>query len=484
MKMKKILVLFVCSSLFMSCATGKYVWYYWSKGNEAFSEKNYAAAIKAYSARDLLLYGGGSIDKSTVLTRRGWAYLYSGRPQKAKKDFIEALKIKPNLEHAKKGLYSVSVPLVAVEAYDRGSRAADEKKYDLAIEEYTQAILLYPEYKYAYNGRCASYIYKGMRFYDQAVADCIKAIDIDPEYTDPYVNLGVINQNRSNYTVAMSYYNKAILLNDQYEPALNRKASLGNYMAIQGALELANASRSKKDYDTAIAQYKKVLELDPNHAGAKNNIKAIWFELANASRSKKDYDTAIAQYKKVLELDQNDAGAKDSIKAIWFELANASRNRKDYDAAIAQYKEVLKLEKNNTEANGSLKTVWDERIAANPKLYPAPFQGKWQFYSPAIFIPGTPDRTETYFEPFKHPQTGQYTTVTRTRTIPGTGTPSTSTREKRIVYEFNGKNYTMTGTEGSKTGTFYYSGNNIELDNGTFLILSEDKKSIIGYTKQ
>ena len=393
--MKKILVLFVCSSLFMSCATGKYVWYYWSKGNEAFSEKNYAAAIKAYSARDLLLYGGGSIDKSTVLTRRGWAYLYSGRPKKAKKDFIEALKIKPNLEYAKQGLYSVSVPLVAVEAYDRGSRAADEKKYDLAIEEYTQAILLYPEYKYAYNGRCVSYIYKGMIFYDQAIADCMKAINIDPEYTNPYVNLGVINQNRSNYTVAMSYYNKAILLNDQYEPALNRKASLGNYMAIQGALELANASRSKKDYDTAIAQYKKVLELDQNHTGAK----------------------------------------------------------------------------------AGLKEAWDERIAANPKLYPAPFQGGWVFFEPARYIPGTPDRTETHYETFQlHTYTGGYITRPHNITIPGT--PARTISAKTIVYVFNGKNYTMSGTEGSKSGTFYYSGNYIELDDGTVLTLSEDKKSI------
>ena len=62
------------------------------------------------------------------------------------------------------------------------------------------------------------------------------------------------------------------------------------------------AYADKEDYDRAIADYDKALELDPKDATAYNN-RGFTYD------KKGDYDKAIADYNKALELDPKDATA-------------------------------------------------------------------------------------------------------------------------------------------------------------------------------
>lgn len=372
----------------MACASGASSTDYSSEAAKAYNEGNYVAAIEAYS-KDIKI----NRNRYSYLFR-GWAYLYEGYGQKAKDDFTKALRLQPNYVNAKIASMTVAGPRNAVDAFARGFRANYQKKYDLAIEEYTQAILLFPTYKAAYAYRGMSHFNKGTQFFDQAEADCNEAINIDPEYQLPYVVLGNIYRSRGNYNDAMSYYNTALRIDERYEYAQRRKKSLEDYLASQDVqreaqryFALANTARDRNDYANAIVNYRKALELIPNYTAAKNNLKA----------------------------------------------------------------------------------VWDRRIAENQSLYPAPFEGIWHYQGQSEKVersgvginPSTRRRDDRYEERFYIE-------------IPG----------DTIIYVFTGSNYTRTryyyrpqnnnyhySTPRTKrreetTGTFYYNGNTIELEEG------------------
>ena len=99
-------------------------------------------------------------------------------------------------------------------------------------------------------------------------------------------------------------------------------------------------------------------------------------------------------------------------------------------------------------------------------------------------MPGTSSRTEIYTvnEPYYVTRTlpsGQtytetrYNQVVRTRTIPGI--PDKTIPGKRVVYEFNNRNY-IRYVDGKResSGTFFYSGNTIYLEDSTTLSIANN----------
>ena len=87
--------------------------------------------------------------------------------------------------------------------------------YDQMIEDYTQKINSDPENAAAYyNKRGVCYYNKGD--YDQAIADCTKAIEVDPNYHNAYDNRGVSYHKKEMYGKAIEDYSKAIELNPSY----------------------------------------------------------------------------------------------------------------------------------------------------------------------------------------------------------------------------------------------------------------------------
>ena len=69
-----------------------------------------------------------------------------------------------------------------------------------------------------------------------------------------------------------------------------------------------------------------------------------------AYASKGDYDTAITNYNKALEFDPNDAWT-------YFQLGFAYSNKGNYDQAIADYTKAVELNPNNEIANNNLQNL-------------------------------------------------------------------------------------------------------------------------------
>lgn len=95
---------------------------------------------------------------------------------------------------------------------DRGNELAEEGRYEEAIEEYTKAIEIDPDYAAAYNNR--GYAYDELGEYQQAIDDYTKAIEIDPDCADTYNNRGYTYRELGYGAEALADYEKVITLTD------------------------------------------------------------------------------------------------------------------------------------------------------------------------------------------------------------------------------------------------------------------------------
>jgi tetratricopeptide (TPR) repeat protein len=97
-----------------------------------------------------------------------------------------------------------------------------------------------------------------------------------------------------------------------------------------------NARSSIRDYEGAIADYTKTLELRPTHAVAYNNR-------GNAKKGKEDYKGALEDYARAIQLDPSYAGA-------YFNRGSTNALMGNYDSAIADYSRALRLRPNDAGA--------------------------------------------------------------------------------------------------------------------------------------
>jgi tetratricopeptide (TPR) repeat protein len=119
--------------------------------------------------------------------------------------------------------------------------------YDAAIAHFTKAIALghgAKELSQSYNARCIAYRHKGA--YDEAIADCNRAIEIDPNYALAYADRGEAFLAKGLSIAALADLNKALDLNPKHDIAMVTRGEV--YEALG-------------DRDKAIADYRGTLAL-------------------------------------------------------------------------------------------------------------------------------------------------------------------------------------------------------------------------------
>jgi tetratricopeptide (TPR) repeat protein len=235
---------------------------------------------------------------------RGIQFTARGDFDRAIENFSEAIKLKPNFAAA----YN-----------NRGIAYYNKKDYDREIADYTQAIRLDPDYAPAYYNRGIAYNNKGD--YDRAIADCTQAIRLDPDYAKAYYNRGNAYYYKGDYDRAITDYDQAIRLNPDHPGAYNNRG---------------NSYRNKGDYDRAIADYNQAIRIDPNNAVPYNNR-------GNSYNDKGDYDRAIADCTHAIRLDPDYASA-------YYNRGVAYYNKGDKTRASTDWKKALELDPNNENA--------------------------------------------------------------------------------------------------------------------------------------
>lgn len=213
---------------------------------------------------------------------------------------------------------------------DRGNVYLDLKKYDLAIQDYSQAIKIDPEYDVAYRNRGLTHKKKGE--YDEAIKDCNKAISLNPKYVNAYVDLGNSHKMKGEYYKAVEFLSVAINLDPDYALAYNNRG---------------NAYLSLKAYDTAIKDYTLAIQYDPEYALAYRNRGLAWQKKGENKKTIEDCTKAIKY-----DPDYADAYLDRGLSYYYME---------DYDNAIKDYNQALKINPNSSLGYGNRGLAWKKK---------------------------------------------------------------------------------------------------------------------------
>ena len=189
-----------------------------------------------------------------------------------------------------------------------------------SIEYFNQAIDKDPGFALAYAGLADSYVVPANRLppreaMPKAKAAAIRALELDETLAEAHASLGrVLAAYDWDWPNAEKEYKRAIELNPRYAVA---HQWYGGYLSLMG------------HRNEGVAERKLALELEPLSL-------IINFELGIAFYYDRDYDRAIEQLQKTVELDQNFPAAHNFLPAAY-------EQKGMYDEAIAEFKKAIPL---------------------------------------------------------------------------------------------------------------------------------------------
>src|ERR1022692_1725533 len=127
-------------------------------------------------------------------------------------------------------------------------------EYQQAIELYTRSIEIFPSAE-AYTFRGWAYSFLGN--YDRAIAECLEAIKVDPEFGNPYNDIGAYLIEQEKWDEAIPWFQKATIA-PRYEARCYPHFNLGRVYEHQHDWQkvkecYARAYALDKRYDAALA---------------------------------------------------------------------------------------------------------------------------------------------------------------------------------------------------------------------------------------
>ena len=225
---------------------------------------------------------------------------------------------------------------------NRGLVYYNQKKWELALANYNEAIAINPDLALAYNNR-------GMIYYDQkkfllALTDFKKAVTIDPYLASAYHNFGVICYVQQRWEAALVNFDAAIAI----DPDLALAYPLRGFIYHQQG----NYTAAMSDYNQAIAK-------DTNKFEVIANIGLIKYEQG-------DINTAIKQWQQAMKINNQ-------VPEVMLALAVALYSKGEQQQAYQLAETALKLDKNLADTNILKKSLWGNKmIADTQKLLSTP----------------------------------------------------------------------------------------------------------------
>ena len=158
----------------------------------------------------------------------------------------------------------------------------------------------------------------------------------------------------------------------QTKPASSFSASLPDFSFYQ---KRADENIGKGEYDLAIVDYNKALELNPKSVPA-------YFNRGRAFYFKREFASAVESYTKVIELTPEDS-------VVYYNRGVAYEKMGDNLKAIEDYKKAVELDENNEPAKENLKKIREAEQAKKQTL-PPPAEPKPAEPAPATQTNDTP----------------------------------------------------------------------------------------------
>ena len=269
---------------------------------------------------------------------RGIMFAMRGDYDIAVEEFTDAIKANPEMPNAYmlrgRALYASVSKIISVEGnFDHidvfiPSKVSAEQVriYDRAIEDFNRAIALGRNNDWAYIERGVAYAHKGD--FDSAIKDFNQAIRLEPNSAHAYEHRGDVYNTRGEYDRAIADYTMAISL-DPYN--------------VNAYMNRGDSYAWKSRYDEAVSDLTTAISLDSNNAIAYTNR-------GQAYSMKGQHDEAISDFTTAISLDPNYAFAYTC-------RGNSYAWKGQFDQAISDLTTAINLDPNNQVAKEILKKV-------------------------------------------------------------------------------------------------------------------------------
>jgi Tfp pilus assembly protein PilF len=144
----------------------------------------------------------------------------------------------------------------AMELFRRAYEHQMHGELDQAVELYTRSIETYPTAE-GYTFRGWTYSFQGR--IDDAIAECMKAIEVDPTFGNPYNDIGAYLVEQDRLDEAILWLERALVA-PRYESYCFPHVNLGRVY------------EKKKMFAKALHHYQEALEENPKHLGARQAV--------------------------------------------------------------------------------------------------------------------------------------------------------------------------------------------------------------------
>jgi Tfp pilus assembly protein PilF len=141
----------------------------------------------------------------------------------------------------------------AIELFQQAYELQVEKRYEHAIRLYKRSIEVYPT---AEAHTFLGWTYSFQERLDEAIEECHRAIEVDPDFGNPYNDIGVYLMQRGQYDEALPWLEKAKRAR-RYEPRHFPYLNTGRIFMAQG------------DWLKALKEFERAVEIMPNDPGAR-----------------------------------------------------------------------------------------------------------------------------------------------------------------------------------------------------------------------
>lgn len=208
---------------------------------------------------------------------------------------------------------------VATAFYNRGIAYFNDKKYNKAISDFKNVILLDTTSSGAYFSIANAY--SELNDLNTAMTNYDKAIKKDSTDAKYYSNRGIALAKLGKVNLAVSDFNKSIQLEPENATAYSNRG---------------NSRFMLKDVEGAIADYAKAIELQDDYVDPIFNRGSAFLQIGK-------YNEAINDFNNLLKLTPENAKA-------WANRADCYMNLKKPENAIADYTQSIKLNNKNIDA--------------------------------------------------------------------------------------------------------------------------------------
>lgn len=237
--------------------------------------------------------------------------------------------------------------------YRRGNRFYEIRKYELAIENFSQAIKKNPTYAEAHINRANAYY--NLKNYEVAIADYNRAIDLNPNEFKAYISRGNVRYITAEYSKnpvieykqAMADYNRALEINPKEVEAYIRRGIVRFQLAKYYGDYQPDFQKSLQDFNHAIG-------INPSRAEAYFQRGLIRYQTDQYSNKlEQECRQAIIDFNRALEIKPQLAKVYLKRGIVKYELSQYSdknsKEKKEDAVADLQTSARISLEQNDMD---------------------------------------------------------------------------------------------------------------------------------------